>query len=165
MSRERRLAPSPPVGEVHRACGATIPNPPSLRGAKQTKQSMTTVSEPWIAMTASSRTHAFPQPLDRGLDAALAVRDIERVEADFDDAERAQDHRGVDVAHMGDPERLAVQFADPDAEHHAAFFLAEIMQRGRIVAASHHHRGDGVGSLAGFRDVETEHLAFPPNPD
>ena len=41
------------------------------------------------------------------------MRDIERIEADLDDAERSQHHRGVDVAHMGDPERLALQLADP----------------------------------------------------
>src|SRR6202171_3777828 len=78
----------------------------------------------WLAMTVSSSTHPFAEPLDRGLKAALAVRDLERVEADFDDAQGAQDHRGVDVSHMGDPERLARKFADPDPEHDAAFLLA-----------------------------------------
>src|SRR6266481_9625857 len=43
------------------------------------------------------RTYTFAEPFDRGLKPALAVRYFERVEADFDDAERAQDHRGVDV--------------------------------------------------------------------
>src|ERR1700675_3406035 len=72
----------------------------------------------------ASRTHAFAEIFDRGFGSALAVGDIERIEGDFDDAERAQDHRGVDVAHMGDPERLSVEVADPGAQHHAAFFLA-----------------------------------------
>ena len=108
--------------------------------------------------------HTFAEPLDRGLGAALAVRDIERIEADFDDAERAQDHRRVDVAHMGDPERLAGEFADPDAEHHAAFLLAVALQRSRIVAV-HHHRRDRVGALAGLGDVEAEHLALGPDRD
>ena len=93
------------------------------------------------------------------------MRDIERIETDFDDAERAQDHRGVDVAHVSDPERLALQVADPDAQHHSAFFLAVTMQRGRFVTASHHHCRDGVGPLAGFGDVETEHLALGPDRD
>src|ERR1700691_1465847 len=84
-----------------------------------------------------SGADVFAEPLDRGLEAALAVRDIERVEADFDDAERAQDHRRVDVAHMGDEERLACEFADPDAQHHAAFLLAIALQRHRIVAVAH----------------------------
>src|ERR1700722_5547187 len=83
---------------------------------------------------ARSGPHAFAEPFDRGLEATLAVRDIERIEADFDDAERAQDHRGVDMPHMGDAERLACEFADPDAQHHAAFLLAIALQRHRIVA-------------------------------
>src|SRR6266513_669927 len=80
-----------------------------------------------------SRSYSFAEPFNCGLNAAPAVRDIERIETDFDDAERAQDHRGVDVAHVSDPERLAVQVADPDAQHHSAFFLAVTMQRGRFV--------------------------------
>src|ERR1700732_4371357 len=114
---------------------------------------------------ASSSTHTFPQPFDCGLDAAFAVRNVERVEADFDDAEGAQNHRCVDVTHMGDPERLAGQFADADAEHHAAFLLAIAMQRHRVVAVAHHHRRDRVGALAWFRDIEAEHLAFGPDRD
>src|SRR5882762_10987410 len=31
------------------------------------------------------RTHTFAEPFDRGFNAAVAVRDIERLEADFDD--------------------------------------------------------------------------------
>ena len=38
------------------------------------------------------------------------------VQRDFDDAERAQDHRRIDVAHMGDPERLAGQVANSGAQ-------------------------------------------------
>ena len=96
----------------------------------------------------TSRPYTFSQPFDRGFSPALAVRDFERVEADLDDAQRAQNHRRVDVSHMGDPEGLALQFTDPDAKHHAAFLLAIIMQRGRIVIASHHHGRDRVGPLA-----------------
>ena len=59
---------------------------------------------------------------------------FERVEADLDDAERAQNHRRVDVAHMGDAKCLAGEVADAGAEHHAAFFLAVALQRRRIVA-------------------------------
>src|SRR5882757_70721 len=87
-----------------------------------------------------SRTDAFREPLDRGLGSALAMGNAERLEAGFDHAERAQNHRRVDVAHMGDAERLPLQVADADAEHHAAFFLAITMQRNRIGAAGHHHR-------------------------
>ena len=60
-----------------------------------------------IAVSGASRLHTFTQPLDRRLGAALAVGNAERIEADFDDAEGAQDHRRIDVAHMGDAERLA----------------------------------------------------------
>src|SRR5436190_9006906 len=112
-----------------------------------------------------SRSYSFAEPFNRRLNAAPAVRDIERIETDFDDAERAQDHGGVDVAHMSDPERLALQVADPDAQHHSAFFLAVTMQRGRFVTASHHHSRDGVGPPAAFGGVETEHLALGPDRD
>src|SRR6267142_6239401 len=80
-----------------------------------------------------SSTHAFAEPVGCGLEAALAVRNSKRVEADFDDAQGAQNHRRVDMPHMGDAERLARQFADPDPEHHAAFLLAIALQRKRIV--------------------------------
>ena len=92
-------------------------------------------------------------PLPWGIFSALS--------ADLDDAERAQNHRRIDMAHMGDAERLAGEVADPGAEHHAAFFLAVALQRGRIKAV-HRHRRHRVGALIGFRDVEAEHLAFGP---
>src|SRR6185437_2320141 len=59
----------------------------------------------------ASRRNVVAKPADRGLDAAFAVGNAERMERDFDDAERSQHHRRVDMAHMGDPERLAGQFA------------------------------------------------------
>src|SRR5258708_9973585 len=90
------------------------------------------------------RTHTFAEPFDRSLNAAVAVRDLERLEADFDDTQGAQNHRGVDVSHMGDPERLAAEFADPDPEHHAAFLLAIALQRQRIMAVGHDDGCDGV---------------------
>src|ERR1700680_3159083 len=107
-----------------------------------------------------SRPHTFAETVYRGLGAALAVRYIECVEADFDDAQGAENHRCVDVSHMGDPECLALQFADPDPEHHAAFLLAIALQRRRIVTASHDNGGDRVRPFAGFCDVKAEHLAF-----
>jgi hypothetical protein len=63
----------------------------------------------------------MPQPIDRRLDAALAVRDAERLERHLDDAEDAEERRRVDVAHMGDAERLAMQRSDADPENDAAF--------------------------------------------
>src|SRR6266852_6550844 len=95
-------------------------------------------------------THTFAEPFDRSLNAAVAVRDLERLEADFDDTQGAQDHRGVDVSHMGDPKRLATELADPDPEHHAAFLLAIALQRQRIMAVGHHDGRDRVGALGRF---------------
>src|ERR1700723_4421688 len=80
-----------------------------------------------------SRRNVGAEIADRGLDAAFAMGNAERLKRDLDDAQRAQHHRRVDVAHMGDPERLAGQLADSDAEHHAAFLLAVTLQLGRVV--------------------------------
>src|SRR5579859_7068034 len=73
------------------------------------------------------RAHILAEIGDRRLQAALAMRHLERVEADLDDAERAQNHRRVDMAHMGDAECLALQIADAHAEHDAAFLLAIVL--------------------------------------
>src|SRR3954468_5247906 len=80
------------------------------------------------------RSDVLAEIFDRGSGSALAVRNLKRVEANLDDTERAQDHRRIDMAHMGDAERLAGEVADTGAEHHAAFFLAVALQRGRIGA-------------------------------
>ena len=56
-----------------------------------------------------------------------------------------------------------MQFADADAEHHAAFFLAVAMQRDGIVTVRRHRR-DGVGALLRLDDIEAEHLASRPRP-
>src|SRR5579883_1658428 len=111
----------------------------------------------------ASRRDVVAEAADRRLDAALAMGNAKRLESDLDHAERSENHRGIDMPHMGDSERLAGQFADSDPEHHAAFFLAIAVKRGRIVAITHQHRGDGIGSLAGFRDVEAEHLSLRPD--
>jgi hypothetical protein len=47
------------------------------------------------------------EPVDRGLRAALAVRDVQRGQGHFDDAEGAEDHWRIDVPHMSDAEGLA----------------------------------------------------------
>src|SRR5436309_5865978 len=72
----------------------------------------------------ASGAYTFAQPFDRGFGAPFAVGNLERIETDLDHAQRAEDHRRVDMAHMGDAERLAGQFADADAQHHAASLLA-----------------------------------------
>src|ERR1700745_1072159 len=119
----------------------------------------------WLANVKSAPLGGPPssEKVDRRLDAASAVRDAERAQADFDDGKRAKDHRRVDVAHMGDPERLAREFADPDAEYDAAFVLAVALQRDRIMTARHHHGGHGVRALRCLGDIEGKHLAFGPD--
>ena len=47
------------------------------------------------------------------------MRNLQRIQADFDNAQRAQDHGRVDVTHVGDAEGLAVQLADADAQRGA----------------------------------------------
>src|SRR5256885_10432120 len=108
-----------------------------------------------------SGAYTFTKPLDRGFSSALAMGNAERVQPDLDHAKRAQDHRRVDMAHMGDAERLTLQLADADAEHHAALFLAIAMQRDGIVTV-HDHGRDGVGTFMRLRDIEAEHLALGP---
>src|SRR6185369_11772592 len=56
--------------------------------------------------------HLLTQIRHRRLKPALAVRDLQRVEADLDHPERAEQHRRVDMAHMGDAEGLAGEVAD-----------------------------------------------------
>src|SRR5262249_32634187 len=120
----------------------------------------------WIRRSARLlRTYTFAEKTDRGTRAAVAMRDFERIEAYLDRAERAQNHRCIDVAHMGDAEGLALQVADADAEHHAAFFLAIAMQPVRAVIARHQHGGPRVGALSRFADVEGKHLALGPDRD
>ena len=73
--------------------------------------------------------HLLAQPVDRRLGAALAVRDAKSLEPDLDHAQRAQHHRRVDMAHVGDANSLAGEFADALAEDDAAFLVAERPQR------------------------------------
>src|SRR5258708_353337 len=101
---------------------------------------------PALGLTNPLRTHILAEILDRGADTALAMRDIQRGEAGLDHAERAEDHRRVDVSHMGDAEGLVGEVADAEPEHDTAFVLAITPQRRRI-GAVHQNRGDRVGAL------------------
>src|SRR3984957_13394642 len=149
---------------------------PCLTDATRTRRALEEVSEParpgeeaeaaeTIPMDTASGLHLLAQPVDRRLGAALAVRDAQRLEPDFDHAQRAQYHRRVDMAHMGDANGLAGELADALAENDAAFLVAEGAQRLRIMAAVHQHRGDGVGTLGRLDDVEADRLAFRPDAD
>jgi hypothetical protein len=52
----------------------------------------------------------------RGLNAALAVRDTERAEPGLNDAQRAEHHGRINMAHMGDVKRFAVHRPEPTAK-------------------------------------------------
>src|SRR5437879_2165419 len=83
----------------------TAPVQQSTVGVGQRRASTTAPSSMdhavWVPAFAGTTTkigrHLRPDVLaeifDRGLGSALAMRNVERVEADLDDAERAQNHR------------------------------------------------------------------------
>src|SRR5262249_49780865 len=121
----------------------------------------------WSSWAARSRfealgLHLGAQPVDRRLGAALGVRNLQRAERGLDHAQRAQYHRRVDVAHMGDAEGLARQVADAVAEDDAAFLVGIGSDRLRIVAVDQ-YAGDGVGAFGGLDDVEADRLALAPH--
>ena len=63
--------------------------------------------------------HLAAKVLDGGLETAASVRDAQRAERHLDRAEHAEHHGRVDVTHVGDPERAALQIANPSAEDDA----------------------------------------------
>src|SRR4051812_22252699 len=128
---------------------------------EETRQDREGVSPKTGAPERGSGADTFTEPFDGGLGSAFAMGDIEGIQPHLDDAKRTQDHRRVDMAHMGDAEGLALQIADANAEHHAAFFLAVAVQRHGIVAVDQHRR-HGVGALGRLCDVEADHLALGP---
>src|SRR5215475_2728232 len=83
------------------------------------------------------------------------MRDAQGAERHLDRAEHAEHHRGVDVAHVSDPERAALQVADPAAQDDAALLATIVAERARL-AALHEHRGHRVRALLGADDVERE---------
>src|SRR6185295_7492175 len=76
--------------------------------------------------------HLTPEVVDGRLHATLAVRDVQRGQRHLHGAEHTEDHRRVDVAHVGDAERLAGEVADPHAEDHAALVPAVVGERARV---------------------------------
>ena len=88
--------------------------------------------------------------------------DAECGEADLDHAERAEDHRCVDVAHVRDAKCAPGQLADPGAEHDAALVLAIGLQAGGIVAVAHANGGDRIRPFSRRFDVEGEDLSLRP---
>src|SRR5215472_2694894 len=58
------------------------------------------------------RLHLLAEPVDRRLCTTAAVRDAQRRQRHLDHAERAKDHRRIDMPHMGNAEGLAGEFAD-----------------------------------------------------
>ena len=75
-----------------------------------------------------------------GLDAAAPVRDAQRLERHLDRPEHAEHHRRVDVAHVRDPERAALQLTNPAAEDDAALLAAVVAERAGLVALHQHGR-------------------------
>src|SRR5882724_12631051 len=117
------------------------------------------------ALLSRSSRNVVAEPFGGGEHAALAMGNPQRIEADLDDAEHAEDHRGVDVPHVSDPERLAGEGADAVAEHHAAFVAAVVFEvvRGSLTPDMNcRHR---VGSLRRLQDIETECAFLRPDAD
>ncbi len=103
-------------------------------------------------IAAGSGRHRLAEIVDSRLGAALAVGDAERNQADLDHRQGAEDHGRVDMAHMGDADRLALQIGDPAADHHAAFLVAILEQR--LGVATPQYVGYRIGALGGIDDVE-----------
>src|SRR5688500_5775706 len=105
--------------------------------------------EPEASAALTLRLHLIAQPVDGGLRAALAVRDAERAQRHFDHAERAEDHRRIDVAHVRDTEGLAGEIADAVPQRHAAVLVTVGAEPLRVVAV-HQHGRNGVAALTGL---------------
>ena len=72
-------------------------------------------------MVCGSRYDLFCNRFNRSLSATRTMWDAEGLEANFDDTESTQNHRCVDMAHVGDAKAFAVQVPNGDADHDAAF--------------------------------------------
>ena len=79
------------------------------------------------------------------------ARNAQRLEPHLDRTERAEHHRCVDVAHVGGPERAALQLTNPAAEDDAALLATVVADHARL-AALHEHRGHRVRALPGADD-------------
>src|SRR5215510_6139684 len=93
--------------------------------------------------SATLGAHLAPKIFHRGLEAAASVRDAQGAERHLDRTEHAEHHRCVDVAHVGDPECVALQVTDPTAEDDAALLATIVAEHARL-AALREHRGHRV---------------------
>src|SRR5437016_4629344 len=100
------------------------------------------------------RRHALCEELDRCLRAAAAMRNAERAKPHLDHAERAEDHRRIDVPHVRDAEALAFALPERAAKRDAAFLAAIVDERLCALAVSRDHRRDGIAALLRLGDVE-----------
>src|SRR5436190_7639730 len=105
--------------------------------------------------------HLASKVFHGGLEAAVPVRNAERAERHLDRAEHAEYHRCVDVAHVRNPERAALQITDPATEDDAALLTTVVADRAGLEAL-HEHRGHGVRALLGADDVERERASLHP---
>ncbi len=67
----------------------------------------------------SSRLHGLAEVFDCCLNAARAVGNTQCCETQFDNGQCAKHHWCIDVAHVSDAERLALDFAKARTEHDA----------------------------------------------
>lgn len=95
LSRRRRLA-----GAQELSCRRA-----ALRGLLRNASPVQ--SHPIAGQRTLSGLHFGTEPFDRRARAALAMRDGECLERHLHDAERAEHHRRVDVAHVRDAEAAA----------------------------------------------------------
>src|SRR5499426_22798 len=75
--------------------------------------------------------HLAAEIFHGGLQAAASMRDAQGAERHLDRAEHAEHHRCVDVAHVGDPERAALQIANPATEDDAALLATIVAEHVR----------------------------------
>src|SRR5262245_13084173 len=110
----------------------------------------------------SSRVHSLAEPFDCSRNASPAVRDAQRIKTHLDDTEYAKHHRSIDMAHVGDAERLALHLSKPRPEYNAAFGAAVILQWERIATIGHKDGRYRIGTLVRFRNIEIQCLSFLP---
>src|SRR5262245_45053176 len=84
--------------------------------------------------SATLGAHLAPEIFHGGLEATASVRDAQGAERHLDRTEHAEHHRCVHVAHVGDPERAALQIANPAAEDDAALLATIVAEHTRLAA-------------------------------
>src|SRR2546423_1753522 len=89
--------------------------------------------------------------LERGGDAAARERHARGRQAHLDAAQRAGQHQLVEVAEVADAKHLPFEPSKPGAERHVEAVEHDAAKRVRVVTGGHHHGGQRVAALAGYR--------------